>query len=195
MREKDLIDFNAYLDELKRESDRGLVLVGTSFIDEKLKLTLISFCIDSKSTNRLINEFNSPLGTFSSRVDACLALGLIDEFEHHEISILRKIRNELAHGLHGMTYEDVKIKGLISSLSSDLPIENDGLKFESRFKILNSFICIISRLYYRPEYVIEEKRTTKNWAGDLGKWIAMKDEKPKKGQIVIAVGKTKDKSM
>ena len=193
MREKDLIDFNAYLDELKRESDRGLVLVGTSYIDEKLKLTLLSFCTESKSTSRLINEFNSPLGTFSSRVDACLALGLIDEFEHHEISILRKIRNELAHGLHGMSYEDVKIKGLISSLSSDLPVEHDGQKFESRFKILNSFICIISRLYYRPEYVVEEKRTTKNWAGDLGKWISMKDKKPKEGQTVIAVGKTKEK--
>ena len=37
MKDEDIKDFNDYINELKKESDRGLILVGTSFIDQKLE--------------------------------------------------------------------------------------------------------------------------------------------------------------
>lgn len=193
MKDEDFKDFNDYINELKKESDRGLILVGTSFIDQKLKKSLEAFCINHKSSERLISDRNAPLGTFSSRVDACLSLGLIDEFEHSEISLLRKIRNEFAHGLHGLDYGNKKVEGLISSLKSDLPIVEKNQKFENRFKIINSLVCLITKLYYRPEYVISEKRTIKNWAGDIGKWIPVEKEQPKEGEVVLAITQKKNK--
>ena len=83
MRPEDLNDLSRFLRELQTESDRGLALVGASVVDDKLGSTLASlFLVDCKATPKLIDGANAPLGTFSSRVDACLALGLVDQFEY-----------------------------------------------------------------------------------------------------------------
>ena len=105
-------ELNQFFVELQRESDRGLALVGPAHIDEKLLQVLTAFLCHEKASSRLLTEGNSPLGTFSSRTDACLALGFIDEFEYAEISLVRKIRNEFAHTTHGTTFKSPRIAGL-----------------------------------------------------------------------------------
>ncbi len=101
MRTDDLNDLSRFLGELQAESGRGLALVGTSVLDDKLRATLGSFFIECNAASRLLEIANAPLGTFSALADACFALGLIDQGEHKEISLIRKVRNEFAHGLHG----------------------------------------------------------------------------------------------
>jgi mannitol operon repressor len=106
MQTKDLEDLSTFLRELQAESDRGLALVGASVIDDKLAASVKAFLAESKVVPRLVDDANAPLGTFSSRVNACLSLGLIDQFEYDEITLIRKVRNEFAHGLHGTTFQD-----------------------------------------------------------------------------------------
>ena len=67
-------DLAKFVEELKRETDRGLPLVGAALIDEKLLETLQAFFVEGKSSNKLLTEGNAPLGTFSSRIEACYAL-------------------------------------------------------------------------------------------------------------------------
>ena len=187
MRPDDIKDLTTFLTELQRETDRGLPLVGTAFIDQKLRDTLESFFIDDKVGSKLLDDPNSPLGSFSSRLDCCYALGLINNYEHTEINLLRKVRNEFAHAKHGINFNSVKIAGLCSTLKSDLPLDADHPINQPRFRFINAVTCIITRLYYRPEWVASEKRTVKSYGEELGKWISVKDQLPPEAEIVLAV--------
>lgn len=115
MRPEDLTDLSRFLEELQTESDRGLALVGASVLDDKVRATLASFFVECRPASRLLEVPNAPLGAFSARADLCLALGLVDQFEHTEISLIRKIRNEFAHGLHGTNFQSERIAAYCSS--------------------------------------------------------------------------------
>lgn len=192
MRIEDIKDLSKYIEELKRETDRGLPLVAMALLDEKLRDTLESFCVNKKSAVKLLDEMNSPLGTLSSRLDSCFAFGLIDEFEYAEINLLRKIRNEFAHAKHGLSFDNEKIRGLCSTLKTDLPEGEDYPLNDPRFRFTNSVVSLVLRMYYRPEWVAKEQRQTKDWAENTGKWISVKDKKPPEGTPFLAMVK-KDK--
>ena len=114
-------DLAQFVEELRRESDRGLALVAAALIDDKLAETLRSFSCEGTSARKLIDGMNAPLGTFSARIEACFSLGLIDDYEYKEISLMRRVRNEFAHAKHGIHFQTPRVQGLCSSLKSDLP--------------------------------------------------------------------------
>lgn len=191
MRIQDAEDLANFVQELKLETDRGLPLVGTAFIDEKLKDTLEAFFISGKSSNRLLNEANAPLGTLSARLEACFALGLINDYEYAEINLLRKVRNEFAHAKHGISFKTEKIAGLCSTLASNLP-EGDGFPIsDPKFRYINAVVCIVLKLYHRPSWVVQEKRIAKNYGNENdGKWISMKEQRPPEGTPIITYVET-----
>jgi mannitol operon repressor len=149
VKEKDTADLAHFFSELQRETDRGLPLVAAALLDEKLLEALQSFLCIGKSAERLLIEPNAPLGTLSSRIEACFSLGLIDEFEYQEISLIRKIRNVFAHSKHGLSFSNEKIMGLCASLKSDLPQDANYPVTEARFRFINATVCLVLRLYYR----------------------------------------------
>ncbi|MCA1490476.1 hypothetical protein I6F11_06020 [Ensifer sp. NBAIM29] len=185
-------DLGRFVEELKRETDRGLPLVATALIDELLKETLRSLFCDKTAAVRLLDEINAPLGSFSSRTDACFALGLIDAFEHREVTLLRKVRNEFAHAKHGITFDDSRIRGLCSSLKSDLPGDGGYPIHEPRFRFTNAAVVIVLRLYHRPDWVRLEQRQPKKWvADDATRWRSFKDEPPPSGiSPIMVLGKS-----
>jgi mannitol operon repressor len=156
----DLVNF---VQELKRESDRGLALVAAALIDDKLGETLRALFCEGPTAAKLLDANNAPLGTFSSRSEACFALGLIDDYEHSEIALLRKVRNEFAHAKHGMSFQTPSVQGLCSSLKSDLPEGSDHPTNDPRFRFTNAAVAIVLRLYHRPDWVAEERRQPKSW--------------------------------
>ena len=164
----DAEDLAKFAEELKKETDRGLPLVGTVLIDEKLRDTLDAFFIGGKINKKLLDDQNSPLGTFSSRIDACYALGLIDEFEYTEINFLRKIRNEFAHAKHGISFKTGKIKDLCSNLKTVTPkIEGFDIG-DPKSVFMFSVTNIALRLYYRPELIKSQKRTSDSFGENNG---------------------------
>lgn len=114
-------DLAKFVEELKRQNDCGLPLVGAALIDDRLSETLRSFFCDIPGASKLVDDMNTPLGSFSSRTEVCHALGLIDEFEYSEINLIRKVRNEFAHAKHGISFGSSRVQGLCSSLKSELP--------------------------------------------------------------------------
>jgi len=188
MRPEDEHDLSQFLRELQNESDRGLALVGASVIDDKLRSTIRSSLVDCKAASKLVDEPNAPLGTFSSRVDACLSLGLIDQFECDEITLIRKVRNEFAHGLHGTTFQTEPIPGLCSTLKSQLPEGAGYPTTHPRFRYANAIISIVTRLYYRPEWVAKERRTIKEWVTpDQVGWRSVEESLPPEGVPVLVM--------
>lgn len=184
-------DLSKFVDELRRETDRGLPLVGAALIDEKLPEALNAFLVRGKAAERLLSDNNGALGTFSSRIDACFALGLIDEFEHQEISLIRKVRNEFAHAKHGLSFQSEPVKGLCSNLKSDLPMGANYPINDPRFRFTNAVVCMVLRLFYRPNWVEKERRPLKEWvARDATRWRSIEEEQPPEGVPVMLVGKS-----
>jgi len=163
MREEDIKDFSAFLREFQSETDRGAALVGAALIDQKLADTLRAFFVSGKTAGELLDGGTAPVGTLSSRIKACHALGLIDGFELRECDLIRKVRNEFAHSIHGTTFAEPKISALCDRLQSDLPGGREAFKDKRRQIFINAVILTVMRLTYRAEWVAKEKRVTRNW--------------------------------
>jgi mannitol operon repressor len=187
---EDLADF---VSELQRESDRGLALVGAALIDEKLRETLRALFVEGDAAAKLLDVGNAPIGSLSTRTDACHALGLIDDYENAEIGLIRKVRNEFAHATHGLSFENARVRGLCSTLTSDLPKGSDYPLSDPRFRYTNAVVCIVLRLYHRPDWVALERRQAKTWVDpDATRWRSFETEPPPPGiSPVVAIGKAK----
>jgi hypothetical protein len=84
-----LTEFAAFLPELNKETDRGMVLIATSFIDELMRRILLAFFVEGETSSSLVEGFNAPLGSLATRSAAAFALGLISEQELKEADTLR----------------------------------------------------------------------------------------------------------
>lgn len=187
-----LKDLSQFLGELQSETDRGLPLVAAALLDEKLLESLQSFLCEGKASERLLMEGNAPLGAFSARIDACFALGLIDEFEYQELSLLRKVRNEFAHARHGLTFRDRKIEGLCATFKAELPegIELGAVPARTRFTY--AAIGLVMRLFYRGAWVAKERRAVRTWVSpDDARWRSVDKELPPEGVPVLAIARRK----
>ncbi|EET1893609.1 hypothetical protein FK741_005263, partial [Escherichia coli] len=102
----DLNKLNGYLDSL---DERGLILSLAAFSEDALGKMLLTFMLDNKASKELIEGFNAPLGTFSSRIKACFSLGLITEGQYKDLELLRKIRNKFSHSWENISIEDQDI--------------------------------------------------------------------------------------
>jgi mannitol operon repressor len=182
-------DLAKFVEELKRESDRGLALVAAALIDDKLGETL-RFC-EGPSAAKLLDDSNAALGAFSSRSEACFSLGLIDSYECAEIALLRKVRNEFAHAKHGMSFQTPRVQGLCSSLKSALPEGAGYPTSDPRFRFTNAAVAIVLRLYHRPEWVALERRKPKSWLSlSASEWRMFEKEQPPAGIPILVMGRS-----
>jgi DNA-binding MltR family transcriptional regulator len=111
-----LKEMSDLLRELDKESDRGKVLISCSLLDEFARRMLLAFMVDCAQSKKLVEGFNAPLGTFSTRISALYAFGLISTDEFKELENLRKIRNKFAHEIY-VSFEDQQIKDLVKNLT------------------------------------------------------------------------------
>jgi hypothetical protein len=129
---------------LRDLDDRGLVLSLAAFAEEALGELLKAFMTPSEATSQLLEGFNAPLGTFSSRIKAAYSIGLITKEQFLDLERLRKIRNEFAHSWRPIDITKPKIASLIDGMSFS--------RIEDRFpdtpneKIRGSMSCLLVEL-------------------------------------------------
>lgn len=108
---------NQLIKLLHELDERGLVLSLAAFAEESLGELISTFMRPVDSTKRLLDGFNAPLGTFSSRIQAAYALGLISKEQYCDLEHLRKIRNEFSHSWKPLSFRDSKIENHIKGIS------------------------------------------------------------------------------
>jgi mannitol operon repressor len=156
-----LSEFSRFLPELNKESDRGRVLISCSYIDELMRRILLAFFIDRESSLRLIDGFNAPLGTFSTRTAAAHALGLISPTEFKESDTLRRIRNRFAHDVHA-SFDQQEIRDLCKNLTKAAQSYGD-IVVDARGQYTSSAVALILNLTNRPNYVSQKRRQAEDW--------------------------------
>jgi len=116
----DLTIDDKYFDELSKEfrsdSDRATAVLIGAEIDNVL-LNIMKKVLGKENKNS-VDLFGSmqPLSSFSSRIEMLFRLGIIDEEKHHDLHILRKIRNGFAHGRKGLKFNSPGILKLLNKL-------------------------------------------------------------------------------
>jgi mannitol operon repressor len=153
--------FWPFIQMLRQESHRGQVLISTGFLEEQLKNVLLAFMIDNPRCGELVEGGNAPLNTFSARIEACHALGLISEDEHNDLTLIRRIRNEFAHNIE-TSFDTPSIVGRCKQLRMKAEDYGD-VKVDPSGQFLTSAVAVISNLINRPDYVRRERRATKTW--------------------------------
>ncbi|QOF76074.1 MltR family transcriptional regulator [Variovorax sp. 38R] len=113
--------------------DRTCALVLAANLDNRLRELLIAhFLPVDGSKKEEIFEGNGPLSTFSSRITVANLCGLLSEAEHHDLNLIRKIRNFFAHEEENLNFASQKISSRCKSLRlgqelhADHPNSDDG---------------------------------------------------------------------
>lgn len=103
--------------ELDKETDRSVVIVASALLDEALKESATALLLPArKSEWCLLSGGNSPLSTFSSRINFCYQLGLISYVLQRDLHIIRKLRNDFAHNPFELSFNDHSVKNRVSEL-------------------------------------------------------------------------------
>lgn len=112
-----LDEFQNWFSVLNAESPRGAVLTAAAILDSLLEELLRAFLAPGTGGKKLLDGFNAPFGTFSSKIAAAHALGLINTVEFQDLELIRKIRNEFAHEIH-VSFKSTSVLDLCEKLRS-----------------------------------------------------------------------------
>jgi len=100
-----------FFEGLKRESDRGCVILVVTAIEDALSEALKRrFVALSASEEKALYSFNSPLGTFSSRIQMAHALGIVDAKGRDQLNLMRAMRNACAHARTDISFETPQLR-------------------------------------------------------------------------------------
>lgn len=160
--EPEVHDLAEFLAEFNRETDRGAALTAAAVLDEKLAEILAAFFADTDSAKELLGGFGAPLGSFAAKAAAAHSLGLIQDNEYEEITLIRRIRNEFGHSWRGVSLADGRAAALCARLPWLGPAEHEaGANPRAR---LNAAIAILlTDLLWRVRLVENERRALRQW--------------------------------
>jgi len=107
-------DLNLMLDltsEFETESDRAAAILAAAYLDHLLgDLIAASMVVEPKEVEDLLyQKGNGPLGTFSSKISTAYCLDLLSKDERGDLNLIRKIRNEFAHRLAGISFQTQEV--------------------------------------------------------------------------------------
>ena len=97
--------FVRFAEEFAGESDRAAVILGAAKLDLLLQQILEAFLLPSPSGRDELLEGDSPLATFSARINVCYRLGIITANFARCLHLIRRIRNSFAHESTGVSLD------------------------------------------------------------------------------------------
>ena len=169
-----------FAEQLLAETDRGVVLSSASLLETCLGELIGAFLSDSPESRRLLDGPSGGLSTFSARIDAAFALGLIQEDELHDLQIVRRIRNRFAHTWEAGTLDDPEL----SPLCRDLPSFDDPqlCQVPARRHFIEAVLMMLSDFAGRGKHVKRERRRKRRWTKHRGVWADMALERAERSR-------------
>ncbi|WP_220377573.1 MltR family transcriptional regulator [Hydrogenophaga borbori] len=143
--------FNLLTKSLRDLDDRGLVLSLSAFAEDALGSLLKAFMHPCEATTQLLEGFNAPLGTLSSRIKAAYSLGLTTKEQFSDLERLRKIRNEFAHEWRPLSLSQPKLAALVAAMNYS-GIDNHFPKTPAE-KVRSSITCLLLELRSAAEQI------------------------------------------
>jgi hypothetical protein len=98
--------------ELRKESERGCVVLAFAWMDDQLTSNLRKFLLPSAHQSEKADELlgvGRPIGDASTKIDLCLRLGILKPNTHRSLHMFRRLRNDFAHLASNVSFEDQSI--------------------------------------------------------------------------------------
>lgn len=150
-------EFNSLLiKEFSKESDRAAIILVASMFDNALDSLLRNHLIPvSTSEDELFDGPNPPFGTFSAKINIAHRLGLISTNFTRDLHLIRKIRNDFAHNIHGCSLDQPEVGQRISQLCASSKMINELPELRDKFTeggigkgARGDFLMIVSWMLY-----------------------------------------------
>ena len=154
-------DFQGFLDEFQKETDRSAAIIGAAFLDEHLKQLLANFMVDDPNEVKQLLSQESPLGSFGARIRAAYCLGLISRQYFESLKLIKDVRNAFAHQLHGLTFEDKDVADACKKLQALQPLKSRFAQ-TPRQMFVNSATFILMDISIRALTVLQKRRKIPN---------------------------------
>jgi hypothetical protein len=97
--------FEEFVKEFKTESDRAAVILGAAKLDALLGQIIDRYLLPTSGSADELLDGDSPLSTFSAKINASHRLGLIGPQFAKSLHLVRKIRNSFAHEVVGVSLQ------------------------------------------------------------------------------------------
>jgi DNA-binding MltR family transcriptional regulator len=167
-------DWNAFSEELHKESDRAAAVLGAAYLDALLEDLLRAFFIDDPAEVNPLLAPDGPAGAFGARIRLAYGLGLLAKDEYFDLKTVQKIRNRFAHDLHGLDFSENSISDRCRNLrmpDAIFPRRPDWLLLP-RSKYIFSVVVLSQSIASRASSVKDVRCTTPEWeikqVGDTG---------------------------
>jgi DNA-binding MltR family transcriptional regulator len=109
---------NLLRQEFEKETDRGAVILAASLFEINLESLLKTFLVpDISRSDDLFEGATAPLSNFSSKILMSYRLGLISKNFARDLNLVRRIRNEFAHNIHGCSFDHSSVKSRVNELA------------------------------------------------------------------------------
>ncbi|MCP1620151.1 MULTISPECIES: MltR family transcriptional regulator [Pseudomonadaceae] len=164
-KEHQFSEFNQLYQYLNKLDERGIVLSVSAFTEESLGRLIKAYFRPVKSTSDLLDGFNAPLGTFSSRIKISHSVGLLQDQQFSDLERLRKIRNHFAHTWKKLEFEDKKISEHIKELSYSRITEEFPETLRDKF--ISSMTSMIIELECAKQEIERSRKTLKITTSNL----------------------------
>jgi DNA-binding MltR family transcriptional regulator len=150
--------FDILRTEFEKETDRAAVILAGSIADELLRTLLAARLVPvTSSCDELFDGANAPLGTFSSRIEMAYRVGQISVKFARDLHLIRKIRNEFAHNIHGCSFEDARVRSRVTELSNSHGIiQRAPYHYPTQPTTRNQFLEAASWMIFHLNREIEE---------------------------------------
>ena len=172
--------------EFESESDRAAVILTASLLDNALYSLLKNHFVPLPSnTDSLFDSANSPLSTFSAKIDISHRIGLISSKFCRDLHLIRRIRNEFAHNIHGCTFENSTVKQRILELAKSSKIIENEPRVRKTFEkgTRGDFLMISSWMLWSLNSTIEDVECIKECFDEFGYRNLKKKNEEKKDEI------------
>lgn len=119
------VDITAEIEDFKKEldgaSDRAAAVVAGAVFDEILHELLLAAMVKDTSSEKELFSGSGALATFSAKIEVAFRMGLISKGERKHLTLIRRVRNDFAHRLSGVSFAASPVKERIREL--EIPIE------------------------------------------------------------------------
>lgn len=125
-RELDDAELDEAMKEFQAGSDRVAAIMGAALVERHLMETIKTALADAFDDSALFHDQGAPFGTFKARIIAGRALGLFDEKIARDLDLVRDIRNQFAHALMSLNFDNPLLVSRCNQFSVPSVVDEGG---------------------------------------------------------------------
>ena len=152
-RESIINDLAKILPKIMGDTDRSVVLVGVTRLENELEKYLTSFLIESPTG--IEDLFGTgPLSTFSSKISVARRLGLINNELQTAIDAMRKIRNVVNKPEEKAVFESLDVSRIIKSMHTKYRENKNFIEIQNTVNQSDKFQSLTKSNEVKADFIL-----------------------------------------